>query len=210
MIITSLVGGLLTIPLLFTLLIPPVGLAILTLYSIAIQLAIFVVLYEREYGTDAIRRGWSLICGSVWRVLGLMVLTYILTFIFTIIIAGGLGLAAEMFDDPLLLASIQPLSETLTNLFILPLTASATALLYFDLRVRHEGLDVSVHAAKAAGEAIDLTNPPTGDMSWITPQSKSAMARLSLLYTGLIIVSAILFAIIMAIFGGLAQFIGGF
>lgn len=207
---TAIVGGLLTIPLLLTLLIPPVGLAILTLYSMAVQLAIFVVLYERLYGLDAIRRAWSLISASVWRVLGLMLLLSLFSFILTAIIGGGLGLAIAILDDGLLLTSIELLSEALTNLFILPLTASATALLYFDLRVRHEGLDVSVNAAKAAGEVIDFTNIPTSNMSWMTAQSKSAIARLSLLYTGLIILGFILAAIINAIFGGFTQFINGF
>lgn len=119
-----------------------------------------LILEEAGVGT-ALRRTWELVRGSYFRVLGILLLTVVISFVTTLIISApfglvGGGLAVVNPDDPLTAAGLAPVQLVLSGIggiiastIVYPFTAAVTALLYIDLRMRREGLDVEL--ARAAG-----------------------------------------------------------
>lgn len=96
----------------------------------------------------ALRRSWRLTRGSFWRILGIIVLTYMILGA----VMAGLGmvvsivtaLAGFVVQDFRLLASINAaFSSIITGLYI-PFVASVVSLLYVDLRMRREGLALTL------------------------------------------------------------------
>ncbi|RYV50185.1 glycerophosphoryl diester phosphodiesterase membrane domain-containing protein [Pengzhenrongella frigida] len=103
---------------------------------------------------SAVRRGWTLSRGSFWRLLGIYLLTSIIVSIVQgLITAPATIISTFVFQDPLstsfgslvLLGVANIVALTLTTVF----TAAVVALLYVDVRMRREGLDVEL--ARAAG-----------------------------------------------------------
>lgn len=114
-----------------------------------------LVLEGTGVGT-ALRRGWRLTRGSTWRLLGIYALTSVMAAIVaSLIVTPAQLVAAFVLRDPLttsfgsivLLGVADVAAYTLTTAF----TAAVLALLYIDVRMRREGLDVEL--ARAAGEA---------------------------------------------------------
>ena len=107
---------------------------------------------------SAIRRGWKLSRGSFWRLLGIYLLTSIIVSIVNALIVAPANLVvAFAFGDPLMtsfgslvvLGIANVVALTLTTVF----TAAVIALLYIDVRMRREGLDVELARAAAAEPA---------------------------------------------------------
>lgn len=109
-----------------------------------------VVVVEDERGTKALRRSWRLAKGHFWKILGTIVLAFILS-----------AIAGSILQIPLTLASA-PLEESgwvlraaaaaFAGVLVQPFTALINVLLYFDMRVRKEGLDLAL-AARELGLA---------------------------------------------------------
>ncbi len=160
----------------------------LTLFWFAFYLSIFVVLYERREGLAALRRGWQLIRGTVWRALGYLLLFFLFSWIFGGIVGGLLVWAsmsvAFLVENPLLSVVVQLVATSLTGLLTSPLIYAVAALLYFDLRVRHEGLDVALATARASGEPLDLAAMPVSDEPVLNESTWKAVGMLAALYTG--------------------------
>ncbi|MCC2308779.1 glycerophosphoryl diester phosphodiesterase membrane domain-containing protein [Cellulomonas sp. zg-Y338] len=99
-----------------------------------------------------VRRGWKLSRGSFWRLFGIYLLVQVIMSVVVGIIAVPTAIIATVFlDDPLMLtfggialSSIGDIiSYTLTTVF----SAAVAALLYIDVRMRREGLDVELARA---------------------------------------------------------------
>ena len=113
----------------------------------------------------AIGRSWSLTRGNFWRLFGINILTAIITFM----VAGIFGGIAEALGAIFIvvgssspedmIASLNTtyilimVMSTIAQLLILPFTSSVNALLYIDLRMRKEGLDVELRNAVAEQQA---------------------------------------------------------
>ena len=113
----------------------------------------------------AIGRSWSLTRGNFWRLFGINILTAIITFM----VAGIFGDIAEALGAIFIvvgssspedmIASLNTtyilimVMSTIAQLLILPFTSSVNALLYIDLRMRKEGLDVELRNAVAEQQA---------------------------------------------------------
>jgi hypothetical protein len=106
---------------------------------------------ERQGLRSAVVRGWTLSRGSFWRVLGIYLLASIAVGILANIISQPLGLVAGVVLSTsqsatgflAIMALAQVLSGVVTTVFV----AAVTALLYIDVRMRREGLDVELAAA---------------------------------------------------------------
>jgi hypothetical protein len=101
-----------------------------------------------------VRRAWRLTRGSFWRLLGIYVLVYImLQVIANVILIPGqvvvFVLAFAQVGWSALL--VNTLSLTLAYTVTITFQATVTALLYIDVRMRREGLDLEL--ARAAGSA---------------------------------------------------------
>ncbi|HEX6489107.1 MAG TPA: hypothetical protein VF137_09615 [Candidatus Dormibacteraeota bacterium] len=118
---------------------------------------------ERRRLGDALSRSWSLTRLNWWRLFGILLLFYVLYEAVSAAL-GSFSLAAAFVPRawiiPATVANVAvelALSTVLTPLFPLVLT-----LLYFDLRVRHEHLDLEVMARELSGGGPGLAPPPPG------------------------------------------------
>jgi hypothetical protein len=135
------------------------GLALLAAtvwFSIRILLIPATLVLEGTGVGTAIRRGWRLTRGSFWRLLGIYLLTSIMVAVVAGLIATPASLvSAFLLQDPLLtsfgsiviIGIANVVAYTLTTSFM----AAVLALLYIDVRMRREGLDVEL--ARASAEA---------------------------------------------------------
>jgi hypothetical protein len=129
------------------------------LLVIRLSLTLPALVLERISPVDAIRRSWQLSHGSFWRLFGILALTGIIVAVaadvlaipFTIVgavIGGGssglLGIATTTSAAALIIGAIGSiLAATVTR----PISAGVNVLLYVDLRMRREGLDLTLRDA---------------------------------------------------------------
>ncbi|MFF3352423.1 glycerophosphoryl diester phosphodiesterase membrane domain-containing protein [Streptomyces sp. NPDC002917] len=126
-------------------------------------LATPALMLERQSITVSMRRSAKLVRGAWWRMFGILLLTWLLTLIVTLVIAIPFGIIAMIVDGdglstfltgestgfgwPFLI--ISGIGEVIISTITYPLSAGVMALLYVDQRIRREALDLEL--ARAAG-----------------------------------------------------------
>jgi hypothetical protein len=118
------------------------------------------VVLERLSPWQAIRRSWQLSHGSFWRLFGILALTgivvlvatYVLTIPFAILggVAGGggsLGMFGGVATTSATTLIISAVGSILAATVTRPISAGVNVLLYVDLRMRREGLDLALRNA---------------------------------------------------------------
>jgi hypothetical protein len=125
------------------------------------------LMLERQPVFRALGRSRHLVQGKWWRVLGITLLAFIITTFVAGIISTPFQLAGGGFTvltDPnasgnpsLLMLMIGAIGGVLGSMITLPFAAAITVLLYVDLRIRKEALDIEL--ARAAG--VELPGAPT-------------------------------------------------
>jgi Membrane domain of glycerophosphoryl diester phosphodiesterase len=111
------------------------------------------VLLERTGVFASIRRSWRLVGGSWWRCFGIWLLAQVLGSVLSGVlqfpllilaaVAGGGGAGAVVI-------ALTILASVVARTLVAPFSAAILALLYIDLRMRREGLDVRLQQAAAA------------------------------------------------------------
>ena len=168
--------------------------AVLAITIIGIPFAIYfgirwsfygqAVLIEEASATSALKRSRELVRGAWWRVFGIMLAIFLLSFMieavlqFFLLFAFGFAevISAEdgvleMFQrmatpelaawDGLVAYIIHSLINTAVAGLLLPLMPISVTLLYFDLRVRKEGFDVGLDVPdEEDGYASPIDLPP--------------------------------------------------
>lgn len=111
-----------------------------------------VLVLERQGVFAAFKRGWLLTRGSFWRVLGIYLLASVISSVVSSLVSTPISMVGGIltFLSPLLTALITGLATIVSLLVTIPYTASSAAILYIDIRMRREGLDIQL--ARAAGE----------------------------------------------------------
>lgn len=148
------VGGLLSV--LFLLLAIPAALWLVA----RLALASAAVVLERSGPIAALGRSWQLTRGGqAWRIAGILLLSWIVVFLFSLVIATPLSFGAlwglEQTGLDVSTTSVTSVLVSngiglLVDSIVTPFTAGVTALLYLDQRMRRESLDISLlHAAQA-------------------------------------------------------------
>ena len=136
-------------------------------FAIMFRMAAQVVVLEREGPVRALARSWRLVRGSFWRVLGITLLAGLIV----VVTAGVLQIPFSLFGamagggNSLLPATggnvagilISAVGGVVAGAVARPISAGVAVLLYVDLRMRREGLDLVLQTAAGGG------NPPTGD-----------------------------------------------
>ncbi len=116
------------------------------------------IMLERLPLRDAIRRGWTLVTGHFWRTFGTLLLITVMVQVASSVVSAPFSFAAS-FGTVL----VNPAGDDLTNIWLLlganvltiavtvvvgaigsVLLSAATALIYIDLRMRKEGLDLEL------------------------------------------------------------------
>ncbi len=185
------------------------GLGMLIFWStVGSFLIIPIVLLEKKRSFEAIARSWELARKRFWW----LILFSIILAVFNWIIIQGPALliatAVSSFGGVGLLSTesqiIQQVVNTLLSAVYLPLQMTCYTLIYFDLRVRFEGFDLSLMAATDVfGEAdIDnlLASAPNADPQLAPSREEWAWFFLLslIIYILIVMVYAILILIVFA------------
>ncbi|MFF4080756.1 hypothetical protein ACFYZN_15335 [Streptomyces sp. NPDC001777] len=135
------------------------------------SLASPALMLERQSIAASMRRSAKLVGGAWWRTFGVLALTWLLTFIVSLIVAIPFGIIAMAVDGggissvltdgsmdfgwPFLIVS--GIGEVVISTITYPLSAGVMALLYIDQRIRREALDLEL------GRAAGLPGYDTGN-----------------------------------------------
>ncbi|MFI2366795.1 hypothetical protein [Streptomyces sp. NPDC018833] len=127
---------------------------------------------ERQGVIASLRRSAKLVQGAWWRIFGITLLTILLAFLVSMVIAipftiiafavDGVGLSdlfsgnGPEFGWPFLI--ITGIGSVIASSITYPISAGVTALLYVDQRIRREALDLEL--ARAAGISSYGDQPP--------------------------------------------------
>ncbi|MFF9570268.1 hypothetical protein [Streptomyces sp. NPDC014685] len=135
------------------------------------SLASPALMLERQSIAASMRRSAKLVGGAWWRTFGVLALTWLLTFVVSLIVAIPFGVIAMAVDGggiesvltdgsmdfgwPFLIVS--GIGEVVISTITYPLSAGVMALLYIDQRIRREALDLEL------GRAAGLPGYDTGN-----------------------------------------------
>jgi len=114
-----------------------------------------VVMVEGKGPIDAVRRSFQLTQGSVGRILGTFLLCGLIVLIVRALIGTVLALLIQAVHPNLTTTTVV---TNIVGIFIYPFFAVLLTLLYFDLRIRKEGLDLEI-MAKELGVAAPTPAP---------------------------------------------------
>jgi hypothetical protein len=145
------------------------GLAALVLtiwLSTMLSLVTPVVVLENERPIRALARSWRLVRRSFWRVFGITLLAGII-----VAIAGGILQLPFTFFGAVLGSGIGGtvilvIGAIAAGTVTRPITAGVTVLLYVDMRMRKEGLDLALRGASGPdhpGSGLPGSGGPPGD-----------------------------------------------
>jgi hypothetical protein len=129
------------------------------------SLAAPALVLENASVTTAMRRSWRIVRGSTWRVFGILLLAAIIVSIGQAVITVPVGLLAGLpaagqanpYESlPITFAQvlISGIGTIVAGAIFYPFSAAVSALLYIDLRMRREGLDVRLAQAAAEGTPV--------------------------------------------------------
>ncbi|HEX6534636.1 MAG TPA: hypothetical protein VF041_08560 [Gemmatimonadaceae bacterium] len=118
------------------------------------------VLIEDRPVVSAFNRSVELSNGAKWRILGGLVLAYLVYIVVSVTLSTIIGL----FPIPLLLRAA---FSGVVYVFVSPLIGIVITLLYYDMRIRKEAFDLEVMAAELGGAPPSVPGSPatasTGD-----------------------------------------------
>ncbi|MBI5953191.1 MAG: hypothetical protein HY865_16170 [Chloroflexi bacterium] len=156
------------------------GLGMLAFASlVVIPLVAPVIVLEKHGATTSLRRAWDLGRNRFWWIIGFVFVLYLFS---QIVVTGPTVLISYIFSfvaasNPesleqytLLSTVIQTLVTMIFSLLYLPLQLTAMTVVYFDLRVRSEGLDLALQSTEAAGGEAgssflpEITPAPQGSL----------------------------------------------
>ena len=136
-------------------------------FAVMFRMAAQVVVLEREGPVRALARSWRLVRGSFWRVLGITLLAGLIVLVTAGVLQIPFGLLAALAGggNSLLPATggnvagilISAVGGVVAGAVARPISAGVAVLLYVDLRMRREGLDLVLQTAASSG------NSSTGD-----------------------------------------------
>lgn len=110
--------------------------------GVMFALAMPSLLFEDRHGVAAMQRSRELIRDNWWRVFGVLVVMYLIVFVIQGILVGALAAIVLANSES---TTVNAVAVTVANIagyaITLPLVAAVTTYIYFDLRVRKEGLD---------------------------------------------------------------------
>ncbi len=119
------------------------------------------IVIEDRGATEGMARSKSLVAGNFWKVLGLVVVVFLITWIVSYVFnyAGGLISQWTGVKDPLLLILIAQPFALIGQVLAAPIGAAAMILLYYDLRIRKEGFDLEM-LARSMGSEMSIPDIP--------------------------------------------------
>jgi hypothetical protein len=123
------------------------------------------VVLERLGPGQALARSWRLVRSSFWRVFGILLLAWLIVFIASSVLRIPFTVISAAFSTSSAAPLAQAIRPSVASLVIgaigaiiagaitQPVWAGVTVLLYVDLRMRREGLDLVLQTATTGGQA---------------------------------------------------------
>ena len=143
------------------------------------SLAVPVVMLESSRPLASLGRSWRLVRRSSWRVWWALVLAELIAGIANALIKAPFSIAGGVSTFALTSTSqshvsalglaLSAVGGILGNTLTAPLLAGVVVLLYTDLLMRREGMDIKLQAAAASGAAGHVGVPGTGSAADATP-----------------------------------------
>ena len=136
------------------------GTITLVFVYVKLSLASPALVMEGVGVVESLRRSWVLVRRSWWRVLGILILSAIITSLLTTVVTVPITLIATLIGGfseslvPTVLAS--GVATLVAGIITLPFSAAVTGLLYIDLRMRREALDIELVSAGVQPSADPL------------------------------------------------------
>ena len=101
---------------------------------------------------EGISRSWTLTRGYFWRIVGIRLLSFLIVLAATQVVSYGVsvpmrGLMYAAPDAAILIVAVSTLLNSLIQAAVQPFDSAVVALMYTDLRMRSEGLDVELRRA---------------------------------------------------------------
>jgi hypothetical protein len=128
--------------------------ALIYLYT-ALSFAPVLIVLERLPVIGAIRRSFTLVHNSFWRVLSIRVLTWLVVMLIAGAIAVPFELVGNLFDGPnvpvLLGLTVGAVGSAIGQIITAPFSAGVDVLLYADRRIRSEAFDLVLQTGVAGG-----------------------------------------------------------
>lgn len=122
--------------------------------AVRLGIAAPALVLERTGVLASIRRSWALTGRSFWRIFGVLALAWIIVSVLTWALMVPVSLASLLGPDvatsPAYLV-VSTLLSVLISALTTPFLAAVQALVYIDVRMRKEGLDVELARAAEAG-----------------------------------------------------------
>jgi hypothetical protein len=150
-------------------LVPALIAACVYLYTM-LSFASPVIVLERLAVSAALDRSFTLVRNSFWRVLGILLLTAVVTSLvsgalaFPFSLAGMLSTVGADSATPTLLSNtLAAVGSVVGQIITAPFSAGVTVLLYCDRRIRAEAFDLVLHSGAAGGPAA----PESTDSLWL-------------------------------------------
>ncbi|NDR52574.1 glycerophosphodiester phosphodiesterase [Actinomyces sp. 565] len=126
------------------------GLIAAAFLGVRLSVAGAALILENVSIWEGIRRSWQLTRGYFWRVLGVQLLVGLLVGTVSAVLGGAIGALSGAgtllvgIGASTVLIMVSAFIGSLLDALIRPFSSAATALVYIDLRMRQEGLDVEL------------------------------------------------------------------
>ncbi|MCL2223715.1 MAG: hypothetical protein FWB96_01970 [Defluviitaleaceae bacterium] len=130
-------------------------------YSNIFSLSVAVAVFERRYFFGAIGRGWLLVKPEFWRILGIRLLWWFVALAFSLSAQGVFAIITLLWDlidafipvgfllsDSYIFLLTTYVGPALVSLAVAPLSGIMEAVLYFNRRIKTEGLDLEIRLEK--------------------------------------------------------------
>jgi hypothetical protein len=159
--------GLLFIGVLFLLYVP-----YLLFFQTKFALSAPALVLEGRGVTDAMRRSWRLVKGDSWRVLGILLVTGILTTVLSWVLSIPFNLGGSVLTflgggtrvSVVLATIVITLGNVLGSMITYPLKAGVSGLLYADRRMRAEAFDLVLQTAAARNQTQGWVHATVDDL----------------------------------------------
>lgn len=141
------------------------ALILLTWVFVRLLSTLPALLAEDARGTKALRRSWKLTGGHWWHTFGASLVAILFLFFVSLIVGNLLPTAiAAPIGDQTVAAVTSTIFSVVSGAITTPFLAAVIAVIYFDLRVRNEGLDLELLAQRIGteGEATSPHMVPAG------------------------------------------------
>ncbi len=127
-------------------------------FSVMFSLVTPVVVLERVRPGAALARSWRLVWHSFWRVFGILLLASIIVSVAAAILQLPFSFLSTLFGGSAGFSAgtvIAVIGTIAAGTVTRPIGAAVTVLLYVDMRMRKEGLDLALRTASGGGPLAD-------------------------------------------------------